>query len=425
MKHRLLIILIFFTSLGTFAQNELRLSLEDAQNYALEHNLNLKNSSLDIQKAESAKWQALATMLPQINATVDYSNMLGYELNFGGLPISMPSYVNFSGSASVAVSASQIIGLSISDISTKMSDITLSQSKQDITNQVKSSYYQALVMEKINGLLAENLQQMNQLYQFTLESVKVGVTEQTEADKLLVQVATLKAAISSNDRVIKTLYSSIKLQLGTEPTTELKLTQSIDDLMNLDNAISLTGASFNLSDNYNYQLLEQNLALMDKQVTMSKWAYAPTLSAYYQYSSRYEFSDEPGFNMTPPNVIGASLNIPIFSSGSRKHALNDAKYSYEQQVNTLELTRQSLLLQHQQLVYNLKSAYESYNVQKQNIEVTQRVFENITQKYKHGMASSLEVTTSGTEVTTAQSNYVQALMDVVTAQIELENLLNK
>ncbi len=40
------------------------------------------------------------------------------------------------------------------------------------------------------------------------------------------------------------------------------------------------------------------------------------------------------------------------------------------------------------------------------------------------MASSLDVTTSGTELIGAQSNYVKALLDVITAQIELENLLN-
>ncbi|MBR6083650.1 MAG: TolC family protein, partial [Salinivirgaceae bacterium] len=45
-------------------------------------------------------------------------------------------------------------------------------------------------------------------------------------------------------------------------------------------------------------------------------------------------------------------------------------------------------------------------------------------KYEQGVASSLEVTNAGTNLISAQSSYVQALMELVTAQIELEKLLN-
>ena len=50
---------------------------------------------------------------------------------------------------------------------------------------------------------------------------------------------------------------------------------------------------------------------------------------------------------------------------------------------------------------------------------------NISKKYQYGMASSMEVTTAGTDLVSVQSSYVQALLDFVNAQIELEKLLNK
>ena len=82
------------------------------------------------------------------------------------------------------------------------------------------------------------------------------------------------------------------------------------------------------------------------------------------------------------------------------------------------------MVQHNQLKYNLASAYETFENQKQNTEVTQRVFDKTSQKYEQGVASSLEVTNAGTNLISAQSSYVQALMELVTAQIELEKLLN-
>ena len=53
-----------------------------------------------------------------------------------------------------------------------------------------------------------------------------------------------------------------------------------------------------------------------------------------------------------------------------------------------------------------------------------RVFSSLSEKYKYGRASSLELTTASTDIISAQSNYIQAVMNVVSAQIALENLLN-
>ena len=82
------------------------------------------------------------------------------------------------------------------------------------------------------------------------------------------------------------------------------------------------------------------------------------------------------------------------------------------------------MVQERQLRYNLVSAYENYQNQNDNIEVSQRVFNNILNKYKVGMASSLDVTNSSNNLITAQSNYIQSIMELVNAKIELENLLN-
>ena len=62
----------------------LRLSLEEAQQYAVEHNAAMQNADLDVKKAELSKWKTLSTMLPQVKAGFDYQNMCGYTMNLGG-----------------------------------------------------------------------------------------------------------------------------------------------------------------------------------------------------------------------------------------------------------------------------------------------------------------------------------------------------
>lgn len=402
----------------------MQLSLEDAQRHALEHNRSLKNAALEVQVAEARRWQTLATMLPQVSAKADYSNMFGYSMDLGQFKISMPNSITFNGTASVTLSGAQVVGVQLEKIAGRMADISLKQTEQEVSDQVKTLYYSALAMEETVDLLEQNLVNLEKLQQHTLRSVEVGVAEQTDADRISVQVTSMKTSLNSTRRQLEMIYNSMRLQLGLNVSTELALTQSVDDLMQVDNALALLDTEFVLDNNYNFQLLSENVALAQKQIALKKWEFAPTLSAFYQYTKIEYMSDEMTMRSTPPNMFGLSLNVPIFSSGSRLKGVKMAQLAYQQQLNTYDDTREALLVQHRQLMYNLSSSFESYLSQKENMTVAQRLFDNVSRKYEHGMASSMDVTNTGTELVAAQSSYVQALLEVVTARIELEQLLN-
>jgi outer membrane protein TolC len=419
----LLQVLIGCTAL--WAQDSIMtLTLDEAQKVAKEHNRTLKNASLDVQKAEATRWQTIASMLPQVNGSLDYQNMCGYKMSLGGMDIAMPPSGTLGITAALQFSGTQVVGAYLGTIAMKMADISLKQTEQQIGNQVKSIYYSILAMERTVNLLEQNLENLRTLHRTTQNSVDVGVAEQTDADQLSVQVATMETTISSTKRSLEMLYNSMRLQLGVAPEQRISLSQSIEELINFENALSLLSEEFVIDNNYNYQLLKENTRLAKQQVHMKEWAYGPTITAAYQYSAKKYFSDERTMNMTPPNAISISLSVPIFSSGRNFTGVKEAKLAYKKQLNTLADTEDGLNIQHSQLKYNLSSAYESFDTQKKNVEVSQRVFTNISNKYEHGLASSLDVTNSGSNLISAQSSYVQALLELVNAQIELEELLN-
>ena len=75
---------------------ELSLSVEEAQNYAVEANRSLRNSSMAIQEAYAQRWQTIAQMLPQADFSWQLQTMLDtagnvYKMNFGGASISLPN----------------------------------------------------------------------------------------------------------------------------------------------------------------------------------------------------------------------------------------------------------------------------------------------------------------------------------------------
>ncbi len=404
--------------------SKLSLTLEEAQQYAIEHNRTLANASIDIQKAQAARWQTIASMLPQVTASTSYSNMMGYKMDLGAMKLSMTPYANLNLSTSVAFSGAQVVSLEISRISQRMADLTLEKSEKQIADQVETIYFSALVTEETIRLLEKNRDSMEKLRQITQKSVDVGVAEQTDADQLQVQVATMESTINSSRRSLEMIYNSLRLQLCLDPDTQIVLTQGIDDLLNMKTTSDLLASEFDIENNYDYRLLKESTELARRQVALTGWSNGPTVSVYHQYSKRHNFSDEPTMNMTPPNMIGAQLNIPIFTSGKAYAAVKDAKLAYKKQLNTLSDTELALQVQHSQLVYNLRSAIEKYEIQKQNVEVAGRVFDNISKKYEYGVASSLDVTNAGTNLISAQSTYVQSLLEIINAQVSLEQLLN-
>lgn len=439
----------------------LRLSLEEAQQYAVEHNAAMQNADLETKKAELSRWKTLSTMLPQVKAGFDYQNMCGYTMNFGSRGMDMSSMMpesvtlgtlgtfpltfnypateessesssgiamnpsgTFSITASIALTGAQIVGTLLQNIAMKMTDISRQQTEQETRANVKNVYVSILVMEQTVGLLDSSLANMERLAATSQSAVDVGASEQVDADKLQVQVASLRSSINSTRRSLQMLRNSLLLQLGADVDAQIELTTTVDDILNVDNAAQLLSRGFDIERNYNYQLLEQNEKLAKSNVTMAWMDFTPTLSAYYQYSAKTYFGKDEGFNMTPPNMVGANVSLPLFSSGTRLANIKSAKIDYQEAVNNKRQAEDGLRVQYNQLRYDLATALETYDIQSRNLEVTQRVFNNVAEKYRYGRASSLEVTTASTDIISAQSNYIQAVMSVVSAQISLENLLN-
>ena len=460
MKKSLFSIIVFIISLIPFSsaqeKSTLNLTLGEAQDYAVQHNYALQNAALDVKKAEATRWQTLASMLPQVKAGFDYQNMCGYEMNLGGrtsvssmmpdsitiggvtMPISFPSSSSddntstgipmnpsgtFSITASIALTGAQIVGTLLNDIAIDMANITQRQSEQTTRANVKTAYTPILIMEQTVTLLDSSLQNMQQLLATTEASVRAGASEQVNADKIKVQVASMQNSLNSTKRSLTMLYNSLILLLGADVDTKLQLTTPLQQVLDVDQAAKLTMGGFRIEDNYNYQLLQQSENLAQKQMTLAWMDFTPTLSAYYQYSDKTYFGKDAGFNMTPPNMIGASVSLPLFQSGSRMAKIKSAKIDYQETLNSKQQAEDGLRVQYNQLCYDLVSAIESYNIQRENLEVTRRVFRNISEKYTYGRASNLEVTNASTDILTAQSNYIQAVMSVVQAQVALENLL--
>ena len=402
----------------------LNLSLAQAQDYAVETNRSLRNASLAVQKAYAQRWQTIASMLPSADMSWGFTSMMGYKMNFSGMPIEMPDNGTLGVTAAVGINGQAIVGALLNNVAIDMQKLNLQQSEDNLRANIKTSYASVLVLQNVVTLLESSLANIERMAEMTQRSVEVGAAEQTTADLIKVRVNTLKNNINANLRSTHLALNALKVLLDVPAETELVLTSTLDDFLSAEAVLALLGNDFILENNLNYQLLEKNVELAKKNVHMAGWAYGPTVALAYQYSKKDYFGEKEGFNMTPPNAVSLNISMPLWSSGKRAAGVVEKKIALEEARNTFAETANNLGIQNEQLRYNLQNGYETYMNEKDNMEVTQRVFESTTNKFNQGAASNLDLVNASNDLITAQSTYVQAVLTLVNAQVELEKFLN-
>jgi outer membrane protein TolC len=330
----------------------------------------------------------------------------------------------YSLTAAVGINGQAIVGALLNNVAIDMQKLNLQQSEDNLRANVKTSYASVLVLQNVVTLLESSLANIEQMAEMTQRSVDVGAAEQTTADLIKVRANTLKNNINANLRSTQLALNALKVLLDVPANTELVLTSTLEDFLSAEAVLKLLGYDFALENNLNYQLLEKNVELAKKNVHMAGWAYGPTVALAYQYSKKDYFGEKEGFNMTPPNAVSLNISMPLWSSGKRAAGVAEKKIALEEARNTFAETANNLGIQNEQLRYNLQNGYETYMNEKDNMEVTQRVFESTTNKFNQGAASNLDLVNASNDLITAQSSYVQAVLTLVNAQVELEKFLN-
>jgi len=413
---------------GLSAQEKLSLDLEAAKEHALNYNRTIQNSGLAIDHSQEQLWAAIAAGLPQLNATADYSNAMGAEISIQFDENMPPSKIPIKPSSNFNLQLGQlifnggyIVGIQTAKLAKKLSEKNRIKTEQDVLSQVVESYYLVLISEESMKILESNVVNLDEIYKKTEPLVRVGMMEKVELDQLSVQVNSLRNTIRSAERQCEMAKNLMRVQLGVTAETELELTQTLADFLG-ENPVDGIDNSFVPEQNLDFQLLEVQEKITEKQIDMQKASYLPTVSGFYNYTEKIL---KPAFDMSPKHMIGLQMNIPVFSSGERRAKVRQAKIDLETMQNNKALMEEQLDIQFKQLQFNLRSAIESYHVQVKNVEVSREVYQNLRRKYEQGMISSLELTTADNNYLQAESQHLTAMLEVLQSQNALNTLTGK
>lgn len=429
MKIRLtgLLLLLCVFMMKAEAQEKLTLSLSGAVEHALKYNKTIINSNYAVDKAQQALREAIANGLPQANAKIDYSNAMGASMSIRfnpempatEIPIKPTSNFNLQ-VTQLIFNGSYIVGMQTARLYKELSQMSKVKSETDVKAQVKDSYYLVLVSQELLDKLELNLKNLKDLYKKTETLAKVGVIEQNDADQLFIQVGSLQNAVNASERQLELATNMLRLQLGVNSTTAIELTDKLESILDNSNAEAILLQNFKLENNIDFQLMNQQVDISKKMVDLKKTQALPSIAGFYSFTEKIMKSN---FDMSPKNMIGLQVNIPIFSSGVRHYQTKQAYLDLKTTQNNRDLVSDQLQMQEKQLRFNLTNSLETFTTQKSNIEVSRRVYNSLKLKYEQGMISGLDLITADNNYLKAETDYISSILQLLQARLQLEKML--
>ena len=417
-------------------------TVKEAQEFALENNLNVKNARLDVEHAEKVIWENTSTGFPQISSSVSYNNNLNLPTTLlPGEIVGKPGEdieVQFGTqhNATAGVNTSQmifngpfIVGLQASKIFKKSTEEQLIKTEYDTKELIAQNYYLALLAEETYSIIDSNVQNLEKTYYETKKMYESGFAEETDADQIRVNMISLQNSLKSAKSQIEVAYKMLKYQLGIDLNVEIVLSEKLTDIVSRVNLEATLADTFNVNDHIDFQLMQTAEKLAELQLKLKKTEYLPGINANFSNNwsamrDKFNFFDAER-KWYYSSVLGFTVSIPTFSSGNRKAMVSEKKIEYEKAVNNKKLTQDQLILQIQQSRSDFVTAYEKYLSQKENVEVSRKILDRTRIKVREGISSSLDFTQINNQYLTTQSNYISAMFDLLNAKLKLDKAMNR
>jgi len=167
-------------------------------------------------------------------------------------------------------------------------------------------------------------------------------------------------------------------------------------------------------------LMETYEKLSALNLKLQKSTLLPDVAAFYQHEENF---NKNSFSFTPPNLIGVSMNIPIFGSGMKIAKIQQAKIALEKAKNSKEQVSLGLQTTFSSAQSTFITDVNTYLTKKQNVILAQKIYNKNIIKYKEGIIGSLELTLAQNQYLQAQTDYYTSIIDLSAAKSKLEKLL--
>jgi outer membrane protein TolC len=452
MRAVLLFTLLLAVFWDTHAQEVRTMTLDECINFALANNEQLEIAVLENDIARTQISEALSAGLPQVNGNVNVQKNIQIQTSFiqdfispavygvliqEGLlvdptipaPQTFPAAfgTNYFGQASVSVSqlifnGSYFVGLKAARTVKELSEKKQRQTEVEIVRNVSNAYYLVLIAQENLEFLATNFGTIDTLLNETQLMYENGFAEKMDVSRIKIQHNNLRTNLLNSTELLLTSINVLKFQMGMPLNEPIKLAGDLESIQleQLEESQDLA-----YSNRPEYEVLQTNKKLAELNVMNFRSMYFPNIYANYNLgwtSGTNTFSDLSRFNNETwfkYSNIGVTLSIPIFDGLYKRSMIQRSKVQMLQIDAGLSQLENNISREISEAKIKLSNAKRSLEAQTENVELAQEVYNSTKIKYQEGVGPNLEVIEANNALKEAQTNYLNAVYDAISAQIEL------
>ena len=396
-------------------------TLDQCVDYAIEHNITLKQRAADYESSKISVASAKAGYLPNVNAGISQSWSLGRGLT------SENTYANRNTSSTswnASINVPLFDGLSTPrQVSYAKANLaaTLEQfeaAKENVTLNVITSYLQVLYNKELHEVALNQVELSK--YELSrqealLEAGKIPEVDMLEAKSQLAQDE-LSVATSANDTRLSLLDLAQLLELDDIEGFDVAPLEEESGLLASPDDVYAQA----LNINHGLRAARSNIFAAERSITLAKSGYMPRLSFNAGIGSSYftmSGMDSDSFSRQMKNNystnFGLSLSIPIFDGLSTYNSVRRAKVQRITAQLQYDEAEQNLYKTIQQAYYQADGAQKKLKASETASETADKAFEAMREKYNIGRATPTEYEQTKTRALRAKAECIQARYEMI------------
>ena len=407
-------------------QGALVLTLDDALKIALSESPTVQIADQTIQAKKYAKKGTYAALWPEISASASYQRYIEKpSFHIMGETLKMGTTNTMAGGFSAAmpfINAQLWKSLKLSGMDVELAVEQARSSRIDMIEQVSKAFYQVLlakdsyeVYKRVYDNAAENHKIVEKRY-------SVGQVSEYDFIRSQVNVANAEPNVFNAENTIALALWQLKALLGMDLDVLVDCAGTLADYeaqmsAQIDSQNSLVNNSTLKQLDIQERMLTQNLKIQ-------RAANLPTLagSINYQWTAMDETMKISNFNWMGSSTAAFSLNVPIFSGGKRRAAINQAKIDLAKMQLQREDAERQLRMAAMSYYSSMQTNLKQYHAASQTISQAKRGYDIAVKRYEVGSGTLVEIDNSQLAYTQAELSRSNAIYNYLINKVSLDKL---
>lgn len=410
-------------------------TLEDCINYALENNIRIKQSYLDVKAGEVNQLQSKLDFLPSLNGSASHSYGWGRSIDLATYQYvdqqSMQSYFDLSSSVTLFNGFQKLNTLKQRRYDYLASKYNSDKIKNDISLSVAGYYLQILFSRELVNNAREQLSITEQQVERTRKLVEAGTLAKGSLLDIQAQLANEEVSLvqAQNQLTLANLdlLQLLELQAGTEfsiDVPELSVNKA-PELLPVD---YIYNAALDVMPEI--KSAELNYSSTDRALAIAKGTRSPSLTMNAGYGTNYSdqirrsnIPTDPGYNETKPfsdqlrdnrsTTLSFRLSIPIFNGFQSSTYISQSKLNLLNADYNLQLAKNTLRKNVETAYTDALAAYKSYQARQKSLSSLDESFKYTEQKFDVGMVNALDYNVAKNQFNIAESELLSAKYDFI------------